>query len=440
MRSSVESSLKKGVQEGGVSAISSSLTETYIPLFALTLRASPSYIGWLTGIPSALSPLAQLLGDKLMARYTRKQIVTVTRYIEAAFFLPIAGLGWFIHVDYIQAHALTLLIILYTLLMSIAAVHAPAWFSWMGDLIPEKQRGAYFSKRYTSMGWASMGIILGGLALDYYQTQGLALATFGILFTFAALTRIYSARLLSAQYEPRIKKKENPLPYSLWHFLKHNTATRRFVIYVGLYNLVMYIASPFFPVYMDQNLGFSYTWITLISLASSLFYIVAMPYIGTFSDKYGNLRLFYFASLLYALNPLAWLLFPNPWILLALQLIGGLANAAYAIGVTNYLLNTVPSTERAIVTTYTNILVGVGIFLGSALGGYAMTYHPSWINAVTYTFLISSFGRFVITLLGIKHMHERERVHPVPQGTKVNILHPLRSLYAEMHFIKHLKR
>lgn len=440
MRPTLARSMKKGIKEGGVSAISSSLTETYIPQFAIALKASAAQVGWLTAIPNFIAPLAQLLGDKLMSHYTRKQLVTITAYIQACFFLPIAAIGWCISQGLFVEHAVPILIVLYTLLMSIAAIHTPAWFSWMGDLIPEKQRGEYFSKRHKVMGLASMAIIIGGLALDYYQTQGLALSMFGILFTIAALTRIYSARLLSTQYEPPYNKKQSAIPYSLWHFLKQKTAVRKFVIYVALYNLVMYIASPFFPVYMRQDLGFSYTWITLISLASSLFYILALPYIGTFSDKYGNLRLFYLAGILYALNPLVWLLFPNPFILLAVQLVGGVANAAYMIGVTNYLLNTVPSKERAIVSTYLNILAGLGIFIGSLLGGYAMTYHPTWLSAIAYTFILSIIGRCTITFLGIKHMREREKVTSLPSETKISLFHPLRSLHGELHFLRHLKR
>ncbi|MSS74940.1 MFS transporter [Candidatus Pacearchaeota archaeon] len=440
MHPKIATSMKRGIKEGGVSAISSSLTETYIPQFAIALKASAAQIGWLSAIPSLLSPLAQLLGDKLMSTYTRKQLVTVTTYIQAFFFIPIALIGWCISTQIIQEHAVMLLLISYTLLMSIAALPAPAWFSWMGDLIPKKQRGAYFSKRHKVMGIASMAIILGGLALDYYQTQGLALSIFGVLFTIAALIRVYSAHLLSTQYEPPYNKKKSAIPYSLWHFLKQNTATRKFVIYVCLYNLVMYIASPFFPIYLRQDLGLSYTWITLISLASSVFYILALPYIGTFSDKYGNLRLFYLSGILYALNPLVWLLFPNPWILLAVQLVGGIANAAYLIGVTNYLLNTVPSHERAIVATYLHILAGVGIFIGSLVGGYAMTYHPSWLSAITYTFIISIIGRCAITFIGIKHMREREKVQKLPHESKIELFHPFRSLQSELYFLKHLKK
>lgn len=432
--------MKQGIREGGVSAISSSLTETYIPQFALALKATPTHISWLTAIPSLLSPLAQLLGNKLMSTFTRKQLVTVTAYIQALFFIPLALIGWGISSQFIQTYALPLLLISYTLIMSVAAIHSPAWFSWMGDLIPEKQRGTYFSRRHKAMGIASMAIILGGLALDYYQTQGIALTVFSCIFIFAACARIYSAHLLSTQYEPPYNKKKSAIPYSLWQFLKRKNAMHTFVLYVALYHLAMFIASPFFPVYMRQDLGLSYTWITLISLASSLFYLLALPYIGIFSDKYGNLRLFYIASILYTLNPLLWLLSTNPFILLAVQLVGGIAQAASIIGITNYLLNTVPSQERAIVSTYINTLAGGGIFIGSLIGGYAMTYHPPWLSAITYTFIISIIGRCAITFLGVRHMREREKVKKLPRTLKLSLIHPIRSFQGEINFLKGLKK
>ena len=440
MQQKVIHSLRKGIREGGVSAISSSLTETYIPQFALALKASPAYIGFLSAIPSLLAPWAQFLGDTLMQKYTRKQIVAITAYIQALLFLPIAGIGLALHSSFITQHALTILLISYTLMMSIASIHLPAWVSWMGDLIPHKQRGAYFSKRHQSMGFATMLLLIGGMALDYYQTQGLALTTFSILFIIAALTRIYSARLIRQQYEPPLKKKEKNIPYSFWQFLKQHSATKRVVLYIALYNVVMYIASPFFAVYMRQDLALSYTWITALTLASTLCYVLALPYIGTFSDKYGNLRLIYFASILYAFNPLAWLLVTNPWALLSIQFIGGVANAAYAIGVINYLLNTVSSAERAVVTTYLNILVGIGIFFGSLLGSLTMIYHPALITGITFTFLLSTVGRFALTYWGIKHLHEREHVAPLPPHLQPSIMHPLRALHAERELVRQLKK
>lgn len=440
MQQRVTRSLRKGIREGAVSSLSASLTETYIPQFALALKATPTHIGILSAIPNLIAPWTQVWGDTLMQRYTRKQIVSITAYVQAAFFIPIALLGSALHQGWVAEHALTILSISYTLVMAIASIHTPAWVSWMGDLIPPKQRGSYFSTRHRMMGLTSMLLLLGGLALDYYQTQGLALTTFSVLFTIAALARAYSANIITQQYEPPLKKKEGGIPYSLKHFLTQQSATKRFVLSVALYNLVMYIASPFFAVYMRQDLALSYTWITVLSLASTLFYVLALPYIGRFSDTYGNLRLFYLAGILYALNPLAWLLVTNPWILLSIQVIGGIANAAYLIGVTNYLLNTVSPHERAIVSTYMNILVGLGIFIGSLIGSLTMAYHPSALSAITFTFLISAIGRLALTCFGIRHMREREHVKPLPHNLKPNIFHPLRTLHAEIALLKQLKK
>lgn len=440
MQQKVARSLQKGIREGAVSSLSGSLTETYIPQFALALKATPTHIGILAAIPSLLAPWAQLLGDKLMQYYSRKHIVAITAYIQALFFFPIAVLGIALNQGIFAEHALLILIVSYTLVMSIASIHTPAWVSWMGDLIPQKQRGAYFSKRHRVMGLTNMLLLFGGMALDYYQTQGLALATFSVLFTIAALTRIYSAHLITQQYEPPTKKREGGIPYSLAHFLTQRSAIKRFVLYVALYNLVMYIASPFFAVYMRQDLALSYTWITALSLSSVVFYVCALPYIGTFSDKYGNVRLFYLASVLYALNPLAWLLFTNPWMLLGIQLIGGVANAAYLIGVTNYLLNMVSPNERAIVSTYMNILAGLGIFVGSLLGSLAMAYHPAGLSAIAFTFLLSAIGRLALTCFGINHMREREHVSKLPRNLKPNVFHPLRTLHAELALLKQLKK
>ena len=40
-----------------------------------------------------------------------------------------------------------LLIVFYCLQIGVGAIAGPAWFSWMGDLVPKEKRGKYFGKR-----------------------------------------------------------------------------------------------------------------------------------------------------------------------------------------------------------------------------------------------------------------------------------------------------
>ena len=48
------------------------------------------------------------------------------------------------------------------------------------------------------------------------------------------------------------------------------------------------IASPFFAVYMLEELKFSYYMYIAVILSSSIFYLLFLPLAGKFSDKYGN--------------------------------------------------------------------------------------------------------------------------------------------------------
>ena len=59
------------------------------------------------------------------------------------------------------------LILLVGLHYTFSGISYPAWFSWMGSLVPKENRGKYFSKRNRIIGLAGMiSMIAGAIALD----------------------------------------------------------------------------------------------------------------------------------------------------------------------------------------------------------------------------------------------------------------------------------
>lgn len=430
----IERTKKYSIRDGIASSLSNSITETYVPQLLLALKGTSFHLSLLSAFSSSIAPWFQLLGDKLLERIGRKKLAVIGSCIQALCFIPLIWLG--LHAD--GTTSIYTLIGAYTLLTLIASIHAPAWFSWIGNVVT-KNRGAFFSKRQRAMALASLLIIFGGLALDHYQKEGNALVAFAGLFTLAALCRATSAYYLTKQYEPPYKVKRG-IPFSLVHFMREKTAISRLAWSLALYNAAVYLASPFFALYMRQTLQLSYTWITLITLAATLCYIIVLPYAGKFSDRFGNIRLIYLGMFLYGINPLLWLWFNNPYLLLIVQIAGGIANASFILGTSNFMYNKVAREQQAIVSTYLNILSGLGIFVGSLLGGLLMRYHPSMLSAISFTFIISACARLVVMHICMKPMRETEKVLPLPKNLVPTMVHPLRTLHAELSFVKTLKR
>src|SRR3989344_1579015 len=134
--------------------------------------------------------------------------------------LPILALGLFFYKDlFVQALPI-LLIVFYSLYAIFGAIAGPAWFSLMGDLVPEKIRGKYFSKRNRIAGTIVLvSTLIAGFLLDFFKTKGLVFIGFTILFFFASILRLIASYFFSKHYEPKLKLKKDYY-FSFLEFLR----------------------------------------------------------------------------------------------------------------------------------------------------------------------------------------------------------------------------
>ncbi len=432
-----EKALKISIKEGSASGFSMTLGDTYITPFALALKGSAFHIGILNAIIGLLSPIAQFFGSELMEKYNRKKIALNSTLFQAIIWIPIAILGYLFITGAFQKYLIAFLIILYSLLAIISGLAYPSWFSWMGDLVPKKSRGAYFSQRNKKIGIISLvATFIGAIVLDVFKTRGLAALGFTVIFLLASSARLLSLIFLKKQYEPKRKLEKNYY-FSIWAFIKRMDNFGKFSIFNAFFNFAIMIASPFFAVYMLQELNFSYITYTLTIISSSIFYILFSPLAGKFSDKYGNKKLLYLSSILFSLNPLLWIFLKNPIALILLpQLIVGLANAAFVISVTNFTYDSVSPKHRGICVAYLNILTGCGIFLGSITGGILLKYlNISSINPFIIVFALAALLRLSISLFFMAKIKEVKKVKKIP-STTINLIHPIKSIYSEINWFR----
>ena len=61
-----------------------------------------------------------------------------------------------------------------------------------------------------------------------------------------------------------------------------------------------------------KELNFNYLTYTIVSISSTLFYLLFLPIAGKFSDKYGNLTMLKICSFLLPLVPIAWIFSSSP--------------------------------------------------------------------------------------------------------------------------------
>ena len=93
-----EKSRKYSIADGATASIMSGVGDSYITPFAIELQASNLQAGLLGTLGSLLSPLSQLLGSRLIEKYSRRKIIAYTVPFQAAMWFVFAYIGWwFIH-------------------------------------------------------------------------------------------------------------------------------------------------------------------------------------------------------------------------------------------------------------------------------------------------------------------------------------------------------
>jgi MFS family permease len=206
---------------------------------------------------------------------------------------------------------------------------------------------------------------------------------------------------------------------------------------MGVFYFALMIASPFFMVYMVKELKFSTATSVGIMIMGSIFYLIFLPLVGKFSDKYGNLKLLYLANISFAVAPLTWMISKNPIVLgLIPQLFIGLANAALTISFTNFTYNAVSQKNRGLCVSYTNILSGIGILIGSLSGGAILNYSSSKtlaLNIFFAVFILSSLLRAIAAFYFLPKLKEK-KFKRIP-ALSANLTHPFKTVQAEIGWI-----
>ncbi len=398
------------IKEGGFSAASAGFGNSFISPFAIALNATNFQIGFLSSFVGLVGPLSQWFSSHIMEKFSRKKIVIWSVVLQALVFIPIIVLALFFWKGIMVEYLPIFLIVFYSLYIGVGAVAGPSWFSWMGDLVPGKERGRYFGKRNRITGAvAIVSMLIGGFFLDYFRTQGLALIGFSILFSVAMITRLIAGFLFTKQYYVDMRLKRGYY-FSLKDFVVNwkNTNFAKFVTFVSVFYLAVYIASPFFAVYMLRELEFSYVWYTAITLSQTGFSLIAFPLWGKFADKYGNRRVLWISSLFLPLVPILWMFSTSKiYLILVPALVGGVFWGGFTLSAFNFIYDSVTPEHRGLCSIYNNVFVGLGVFFGSIVGGVIAKFvSVGFLNIFLFLFLVSGILRLVAVFTFLPRVKE----------------------------------
>jgi MFS family permease len=430
----IDFTLEDSVREGGLASVWTGLGQSYFSPYLLALGATSADVGIFHSLINFLPSLAQIKFSRLIEKFSRKKIVIWSIFFQILFMLPIILFGG-LYLFGIFPN-IWLLISLLSLFYIFGALAHPAWFSWMGSLVPENHRGNYFARRNKVSAFLGMlTLVVGAFLLDYFKQSGWVVEGFVLLFSVAIIFRLFSLKILYREYEPKLKVKEKDY-FSLWQFIKGSRKTPfgRFTLYSFVLRIAIGIASPFWVVYLLNELGLTYFNYILVLVAGTFFQIMFYRFMGKMSDRFGNVAIMRVSGVALALVPLMWLFSSNlVYLIFVPHIFSGFGWAGMNLASNNYIYDSLDKKKTSFGITYYSFFAGLGLALGAMIGSWLVTWNISFMNIFLFVFLVSGISRLVVIGLLGGMLREVRHVKSFSYVYLVREFHPVKGVIREIH-------
>ncbi len=442
-KKAINRGLRDSIKEGSATGAASGIISTYITPFALALGASASQIGLLTAIPQLLSTILQPLAGSLVEHVgSRKDVCRSVQIIARLAWIPVIMLAFLSGFD-----RFSILLLFVTISAAAASFARVAWASWMGGLVPEKIRGVYFGKRNMFIGAASfVAVFFSGWLLGMSDT----LAGFVIIFLLALALYAVAQHYLVKIPEKKLSAgmhKGHKVSLNMHEFLSSMKRTnfKHFMIFAILFDFSVYLAAPFFTVYMISELQISYWWFAVISSASIAAGMLSQKYWGKISDRYGDRNVMMICAAFASLVPLIFIFSRDIPLLVLANVFSGFAWAGLDLVTFNFLLDSSPPLKSPLFISNYQFFDGLAVAGGSLAGGAIIYFAGSgfiWLSAIGVVFLLSFLLRAIFSALLIPRIREeriksRKLLPAKDVFMRAVVLYPVRGISHEIDYAHH---
>jgi MFS family permease len=415
--------LRAILADGAFFSLMVGLGETYVAAFALALRASEIAAGLLAAVPMMAGGVLQLASPWTVQRlgsHRRWVVSCATWQATSLLVLPIAVLcgRW----------AIWLIFSATTVYWGMGLATGPAWNTWIEEIVPKRVRTQFFAHRVRiSQLCVLVGFASGGLWLEAGEAGGWPLAAFVMLFLMAGACRLASAACLASQSEPSagaIAANHVGLRELSRRLRCHPAAS--LLGYLLAIQLAVQMAGPYFAPFMLAQLDLTYTQYMLLVACGYLGKVIALPMWGRLAHRSHAQALLWIGGL--TIIPLSGLWLGLYFIermmlyLAAVQVLGGIAWAAYELAAFLLFFEAIPREERTSMLTIFNFGHAVAMVAGAALGAIWLACVGDGRSAYLELFGISSAARLAALALLVRVPNIR--VAAVPPAIRTIAVRP----------------
>jgi len=418
--SDYEKGRKYFIYEGSTSMIIFALAGgAFISGFANSLGATDGFNGIIGAIP-ALTGVIQIFSALFFEkREHRKLLITLFAFLGrllfgAIFLIPIFILN--------KEISLNMLLFIYTIAFLLLGFVGPPISGWLVDLTPENIRGKYLARKdAVSLAFVTVATLAFGKLLDIFRNNNHESRGFIVIGVGLFILAFCELFFLSSIKEPLVNKKDDSITLrkSILEPIM-NKSFRKVVILFMVWNIALFIALPFFSVYMVTRLHLSYTYIMIMGLIGAIVRVLVVKYWGNLADtksweqatKYSiaTLALCHF-SWFFVNNQTAYILVP------IMNVLGGIAWGGVSIALFNIQFLYAPKETRTIYiggcAAYGGVIGFASTILGSkildALSPYKISIRGFEFSNMQIIFLISGI------LLGLCSIYVHKFIEKKPE-------------------------
>jgi MFS family permease len=395
-REAVQRAMRLSLLEAAFFALMVGCGETYFVACAVRLGASPLELGLVVGLPLALGAAGPVVALWLLSRHRRRRpLVAGAAAVQALSLVALAAADLAGDLD------AGLLIAIACLYQMFALAAGTAWSSWYGDLVPVEERGRYFARRNRRVQVATLISVLGaGLVLQLVQGGPVVAAAdagwgFRLIFLLGALFRGISAVLLLRAPEPPFRGLSSPERTLRFLKTERGRGAWRLLSFGAFFQLMTYLASPFFVPFMLQDLRFTYLELTLATATVIAAKILLLPKWGGVIDAHGPRQVFALCAVAAALVPLPWVFADGLAVALFAQALSGAAWAGYELSYFAVMLASTYRRTRPQSFAAQNVLNGGAQLAGGLLGSLLLARLGGDFRML---FAVSTAARLVLAI------------------------------------------
>jgi MFS family permease len=346
----------------------------------------------------------------------------------------------------------------------LGALGSASWLSWLAALVPRQLRGRYFGFCNSIFSFTSfIALPLLGMAISHWK--GGSIQGFGIVVIVGVVAGLislgfqsqmtdvnpqtYCGATFSAALKPATSKPvtlalkseemvsaeasaetsaetslgcsvaqeihsletelESPtitggaeiLPETAHRSILNNVHFLLFLLYFGVWAFGVNLSSPFFNLYLLDNLALDLSWVTLYNALGTAANLLMFLVWGKLADRIGNRPILLLDGALVAITPLFWLgtgaTSVSVWLWFPLlHLLSGGTIAAIDLCINNLQLAIAPVQHHTKYFATTAAIGGVFGAMGALGGGWLAQFTDA--GGMTGLFALSSMLRFVALL------------------------------------------